>query len=215
MTALHEQYRPAAWSDVVGQDKAIATIDRLRERGLGGRAFFISGGSGTGKTTIARLLAAEVEGPLTATVEIDSGDLTAAVLDKADDHKRLRAPLGGGCFVYIVNEVHGLRAPTIRKLLGVTDPIPDHVMWIYTTTSDGQAKLFDDQIDAHPLLSRCQVLPLARRDLAKPMAARLQWLARTEGLDGQPMAAYVKLLQSCKNNMREAIQRIEAGEMRA
>jgi DNA polymerase III gamma/tau subunit len=55
---LHEQYRPRDWSDVVGQDKAIAKIDALRNRGLAGRAFWISGSSGTGKTTVARLIAA-------------------------------------------------------------------------------------------------------------------------------------------------------------
>jgi DNA polymerase III gamma/tau subunit len=53
---LTEKYRPQAWSDVVGQDKTVNRILALRERGLAGRAFFISGQSGTGKTTIARLI---------------------------------------------------------------------------------------------------------------------------------------------------------------
>ena len=57
---LHESYRPHAWSDVIGQDKALAKIDALRKRGLSGRSYWISGQSGTGKTTIARLIAAEV-----------------------------------------------------------------------------------------------------------------------------------------------------------
>ena len=60
MRQLHEQYRPQAWSEVVGQDKALAKIGRLRKRGLAGRAYWISGQSGTGKTTIARLIASEV-----------------------------------------------------------------------------------------------------------------------------------------------------------
>ena len=57
---LHEQFRPQSWSDVVGQSKALARIERLRKRGLGGRAYWIAGQSGTGKTTIAKLLAAEL-----------------------------------------------------------------------------------------------------------------------------------------------------------
>ncbi len=57
---LTEQYRPKTWADVVGQDKAIARIQALAKRGLAGRAFWIAGASGTGKTTIARILAREV-----------------------------------------------------------------------------------------------------------------------------------------------------------
>lgn len=45
---LAEQYRPRAWGDVVGQDRAVAKIDNLRPRGLAGRAFWVSGQSGTG-----------------------------------------------------------------------------------------------------------------------------------------------------------------------
>jgi hypothetical protein len=40
---LHEQYRPSAWSDVVGQDKILARIEAIRQRGLAGRAYWISG----------------------------------------------------------------------------------------------------------------------------------------------------------------------------
>ena len=51
---LTEQYRPQAWADVVGQDKIVQRIQALAKRGLAGRAYWISGQSGTGKTTIAR-----------------------------------------------------------------------------------------------------------------------------------------------------------------
>jgi replication-associated recombination protein RarA len=69
---LHEQYRPRQWSEVIGQDKALERIGQLRKRGLAGRAFWLSGQSGTGKTTIAKLLAAEIAEPW-STVEIDGG----------------------------------------------------------------------------------------------------------------------------------------------
>lgn len=55
MQSLFEQYRPANWSQVIGQEKAVAKIQQLAKRGLGGRAYWISGQSGTGKTTIGRL----------------------------------------------------------------------------------------------------------------------------------------------------------------
>ena len=54
---LHEQYRPHSWGEVVAQPKILRQIDTLRRRGLAGRAYWISGESGTGKTTIARLIA--------------------------------------------------------------------------------------------------------------------------------------------------------------
>ena len=74
---LHEQYRPQTWGEVTGQDKVISKIDRLRARGLAGRAYWLSGQSGTGKTTIARLIAAEAATEWN-TEEVDAIDLSAA-----------------------------------------------------------------------------------------------------------------------------------------
>jgi DNA polymerase-3 subunit gamma/tau len=57
---LCEQYRPRGFEEVVGQDKVIRKIHLLAKRSLAGRGYWISGQSGTGKTTLARLIAAEV-----------------------------------------------------------------------------------------------------------------------------------------------------------
>ena len=85
---LHEQFRPKRWADVVDQDKAIEQINQLRKRGLGGRAYFISGQSGTGKTTIAKLLAAEIANEL-CTVEIDASVATPARLTTIEQEMML------------------------------------------------------------------------------------------------------------------------------
>lgn len=212
MTSLFEQYRPRQWSEVVGQDKALAKIDVLRRRGLSGRAYWISGASGTGKSTIARLLAAEVASEHFVQ-ELDAANLTPARLSDLESEM---CQYGWGDRpgrAYIVNEAHGLRRDTIRQLLVLLERLPSHVVFMFTTTSEAQEGLFEDNEDAHPLLSRCSVIPLARRDLARAFAERCQTIATKEGLNGQPIERYIKLAQSCRNNFRAMLQAVEAGEM--
>ena len=77
---LFERYRPRSWSEVIGQDKAVRALLALRDKGqLSGRAYWLSGKSGTGKTTIARLLAADVADEF-MTTEVDATGLTVAAL---------------------------------------------------------------------------------------------------------------------------------------
>ena len=215
MQALYEAYRPKQWSDVIGQPKAIAKLDRFRKRRgtLAGDCYFLSGSSGTGKTSIALLIAEETSDPWTLTEFDDPSELTADVLRKLAEQRQIR-PFGKG-YCNVVNEIHGARSEQIRKLLGLTERLPEWVTWIFTSSRSGEERLLDGTDDMAPWLSRCKRIPMARRGLSEPFAQRAMEIAQAEGLDGQPIEAYTALLKRCRNNLRLAIQEIEGGAMLA
>jgi DNA polymerase-3 subunit gamma/tau len=211
MKTLFEQYRPQTFDEVVGQDKAIRQIETIGKRGLTGRAFWLSGQSGTGKTTLARIIASLVADDIYID-EIDAGQATPGKLAELERTLYTLAwGRGGKCI--IINEAHGLSKRAIRQLLVMLERLPDYVCFIFTTTCEGQELLFDGSEDTAPLLSRCVRIDLARRDLAKPFAKRCQEIATKEGLNGQELKDYVRLAQTYRNNMRAMLQAVESGAM--
>ena len=207
---LYEKYRPRTLAEVVGQPKAVKQIESVGSPGA--RAFWISGASGIGKTTLGRIIASQIADSWFIT-ELDATSLTPA---KLRDIEQSMAMFGGGRGgrAYLINESHGLRKDAIRQLLVLLERLPGHVTVIFTTTKDGQESLFEDEIDSHPLLSRCIVLALTNQGLSKLFAARVREIAQAENLDGQPESAYVKLAQRCKNNFRSMLQSVESGVMK-
>ena len=209
---LYEQYRPKEFGQVLGQDKAVERIKKILQRGWGSRAWWISGSTGTGKTTLAKIIAAQGADDFYIS-EYDSADaMTTAEVDRMEREMHYLAP-GKGGRAFIINEAHGLRKQTTRKLLGLLERLPRHVCVIFTTTKQGEDSLFEDQIDAHPLLSRCAKIELTNQGLAKVFAEHCQLIATKENLNGKPLQSYVKLAQNCKNNCRQMLMAIEAGDM--
>ena len=213
MATLHEQYRPSVWDDVAGQPEAVRTIRTVMARSWGGRAYWISGPSGTGKTTLARLIAKEGADSL-FTEELEARDLSITKLRELQADWRYRAMSSKPGKALICNESHGLGAPVIRSLLVVLDPLPAHVAVIFTTTATGQARLFEDDRDGDcaPLLSRCTEVETVAS--LEPLARRAQTIARAEGVDGLPLDVYTAVLSGLNGNLRALLDRIESGKFR-
>lgn len=212
MQSLYEKYRPGRFSEIIGQAGAVTKVRTLLKRTWGGRAYWISGASGVGKTTIGRIIAA-VGANDYFIEEFDSGwDFSV------EDAKRIEQTMqlyggGKGGRVYIINEAHGLRQWMIQKLLGLLERLPSHVVFIFTTTEEGQQHLFGGQIDAGPLLSRCIEIRLRSKGLERSFAMHCRKIATKEKLNGKPLADYMQLARDKKCNMRAMLQAVEAGEM--
>jgi len=214
---LYEKYRPANLEQFVGNDKAVTKVRKLMERGVGGRAYWITGASGTGKTTLALILGKTIASDWNIK-EIDSTGLFPSHIKEIEDTIRyhgMEIEKGLGGHAIIINEAHGLRKDTIRQLLVTLERIPSHVIFCFTTTKIGERDLFEDQIDASPLLSRCVEISLTNQGLAPLFADRAKEIAVAEGLDGQSGEEYVKLARRCSNNMRMMLQEIDSGAMQA
>lgn len=209
---LHEEYRPRKLSEVIGQDKAVKKIEAISRRGFTGKSFWITGKSGTGKTTIARIIARGSAAEYAIT-EIDAQDVTLSLI--RDWEKRIRSkPIGSDAHVLIVNEAHQLRSDAVSRLLTVLEStgFMNNAVLIFTTTIEGDV-LFNENFDAGPFASRTIQIPLASRGTNKLFAERAREIAEAEGLGGKPAESFQRLANDCRGNFRAILGSIEAGEM--
>lgn len=214
MVAIYDKVRPTNLDEFIGFSNEIRRLTKMRDAvGWDGQVFWISGMSGTGKTTLARIIANGVASDLD-TDEVDAADVSIEML--RDWEKRCTYYPQEEAYAFIINEAHCLNGKIVSRLqtLLETDQVQKRGTFIFTTTDKGQQHLFDTKFDAFPFLSRAITIELQPdEDTFQAMAVRLLEVARSLNLDGKPLPAYQKLLIDCSGNMRMALQKIAGGCM--
>jgi DNA polymerase III subunit gamma/tau len=146
---LYRKYRPAKFADVVGQDAVVKTLEAQVKNGTMSHAYLFSGTRGTGKTSIARILAREL-----GTTENDLYEIDAASKTSVDDIRELNEsvstlPFNSKYKVYILDEVHMLSKSASNAFLKTLEEPPEHVVFILATTETHKIP--------ETILSRCEV----------------------------------------------------------
>lgn len=216
---LAERFRPKTWDEVVGQD---AAVSRLRAEYKGGRrCFWLSGSTGCGKTTCAKILAAE-HCPRGATVEYNSAGLVKVDdLDAIQDALNFR-PIWGGLErrAWIINESQNLHAAARDRLLGLLESVEAdeeaRVLVIFTTMETDDGDLFGGTVNGPAILHRCCRVKLTNQGLAQAGAERMRACMASINQDGHPVEWYVELMRAGgKNSIRagweELSKRLTAG----
>lgn len=139
--ALYRKYRSRSLDEIVGQPQVTELLGRALKQGRIAHAYLFTGPKGVGKTSIARILAHEInETPYSDdSAELDIIEIDAASNNGVEDIRDLRekvrlAPVNGKKKVYIIDEVHMLSKPAFNALLKTLEEPPEHVVFILATT---------------------------------------------------------------------------------
>jgi hypothetical protein len=174
---------------------------------IGGEAFWITGVTGGGKTTIARLLTREIADPF-CVEEIDAQDIGlewCREVERRMQTRSLDTPSGKNGWAFIINESHKLSSKTVTRLNTMLEPrggIPAHVVFVFTTTIEGDALLIEGCDDAKPLITRCTRLPLAIRGNNRARAEAAKRNMESVGMDGHDPVWYENQFKAGRGSWR-------------
>ncbi len=213
---LFERFRPATFDDVAAQPDAVRTCKALlAKNALGGRAVLITGNSGTGKSTLAGLLADGIAAPWNV-YSFSGKTFNMDAIREAEKHipsHGLPDATGKDGKVWIIEELHYLSSDVLGYLLVLLEHLPSHCAFIFTMTSQAKELKFDGLFDSKAFLSRCLKIELSRRDLCEPMADAFMATIEAAGMNGVDRGWAVRTLKDCGNNFRALWEEYEERQL--